>query len=94
MLYTIPNPLHIGYHSKFQINTHTATQGLPYDFGSIMHLEHDTYSKNGLSTMIPVNDSISKAMFGQSIYPSQQDYLDIKLTYCGEKKSISKCYHL
>ena len=50
-----------------------------------MHLEHDAYSiKNGLSTMIPVNDSIPKEMLGQSTEPSQQDYLDIKLTYCGE----------
>ena len=49
-----------------------------------MHLEHDAYSKNEMSTMIPLNKSIPKGMLGKSTEPSQQDYLDIKLTYCGE----------
>ena len=43
--------------------------------------------------MIPVNDSIPIEMLGQSTDPSHQDYLDIMLTYCGEKKNVfSKCF--
>ena len=49
-----------------------------------MQLAHDEYSKNNLSTIVPVNDSYPKEMLGQSTYPSYQDYLDINLTYCGE----------
>ena len=78
----------------FEIITDAVTQGLPYDFGSIMQMKHDAYSKNGLSTMIPLNDSIPKEMLGQSTYPSQQDYLDIKLTYCGEINVSFKCDHI
>ena len=49
-----------------------------------MHLKHDAYSKNQMSTMIPLNESIPKGMLGISTDPSQQDYLHINLTYCGE----------
>ena len=59
-----------------------------------MQLKHNAYSKNGLSTMIPVNDSIPKEVLGQFTYPSQQDYLDIMLTFCGEKDVLSNCYLL
>ena len=69
----------------FRTLTDTVTQGLPYDYSSIMHLKHNAFSINNLSTMIPVNDSIPKEMLGQATDPNQQDYLDIMLTYCGEK---------
>ena len=68
----------------FPITTQAVTQGLPYDLDSIMQLAHKEYSKNNLSTIIPVNDITPKEMLGQSTEPSQQDYLDINLTYCGE----------
>ena len=71
--------------------TNAVTQGLPYDFHSIMQFKHNAGSKNGQSTMIPVNDSIPKEMLGQSNDPSQQDYLDVMLTYCGERNVFSKC---
>ena len=69
----------------FDIANDTVTQGLPYDYGSIMQFKHNAFSKNNLSTMIPVNDSTPKEMLGQATEPSQQDYLDIMLTYCGER---------
>ena len=34
--------------------------------------------------MIPVNESIPKEIMGTSTDPSLQDYLDVKLTHCGE----------
>ena len=68
----------------FQILNNTVTQGLSYDFASITQLEHNAYSKNGLSTMIPMKGGVPKEVLGLFTSPSQQDYLDIKLTYCGE----------
>ena len=35
--------------------------------------------------MVPVNDYTPKEVLGESTDPSQQDYLDIMLTYCGER---------
>ena len=57
-----------------------------------MQLEHDAHSKNGLSTIIPIDESIPKETMGQATRPSQQDYLDINLSYCGELKDHSLWY--
>ena len=73
----------IGKQSKFRVWQNGVTQGLPYNFRSIMHMRHDHYSRNKLPTIIPMNESIPKEMLG-STDPNQQDYLDINLTYCGE----------
>ena len=72
-------------YDDFGIWRNGVTQGLPYNFGSIIHVPHNYFSKNKkkLSTIIPVNGSIPKTLLG-STDPNQQDYLDINLTYCGE----------
>ena len=81
--------IYIGKEDSFKILEKGVTQGLPYNFDSIMQMHHRFYSKNRkkLSTIIPVNDSIPKKMLGSS-HPNQQDYLDINLTYCGEIKHL------
>ena len=56
-----------------------------------MNFVHYACSKDELSsTIIPVNDSIPKEMLGVAGHPSQQDYLDINLSYCGKMKYMSK----
>ena len=75
---------HVAQYKKFDIATKSTTQGLPYDFGSVMQLEYTTYSKNGLPTIIPIDESIPRRTLGKGTRPSQQDYLDINLSYCGE----------
>ena len=77
-----------------RIDYSSTTQGLPYDFGSIMNFVHYACSKNELSsTIIPVNDSIPKEAIGVASRPSEQDYLDINLTYCGMIKCMHTCTH-
>ena len=70
---------------KLETNNDSTALGLPYDFGSMMQLRYDVYSKNGLPTIMPKNDdNIPIAMSGGSSWPSKQDYLDLNLYYCGE----------
>ena len=61
------------------------TQGLPYDFGSCMQFHYDAFSKeNNFPTILPKNTSIPMEVMGGLLWPSDQDYLDINLSYCGE----------
>ena len=60
------------------------TQGLPYDFGSCMQFAFDAYSKNNLPTILPKYTSVPMEVMGDYVWPSEQDYLDINLSYCGE----------
>ena len=73
----------------FDKNENATTQNLPYDFGSCMHIRFDAYSKNKRPTMVPKDDSIPKEIMGASKWPSDQDYLDINLSYCGKTKNLS-----
>ena len=76
--------IHVVHRSKFQVYPFAVTQGLRFDIHSIMLYRHNQYSKNELSTLVPVNNRIPKEILGNTSQPSQQDYLDISLTYCGE----------
>ena len=70
---------------KFKIRTDSVTQGLPYDFHSCMHVRYNAFSKNNLRTIFPKNFSIPLTVMGASVWPSEQDYLDLNLSYCGER---------
>ena len=90
-MYSAVQPLffwYIAHRSQFKTIKTSTAQGLPYNFASIMHFRHNAYSKNLLSTIIPINESIEKEMLGRRQKPSEQDYLDINLSYCGEKKQL------
>ena len=62
-----------------------STQGIPYNYQSIMHFDAFTYSKNEQPTITPRNKSIPLSFLGQCTLPNYYDYLDINLLYCGGK---------
>ena len=48
-----------GFEEKFWIGNRITSQGLPYDFSSIMHVPHDAFSRDSLkSTVVPRNRTI------------------------------------
>ena len=76
--------MHAAAVSLFSKRNDSTTQGLPYDFGSCMQFSFDAYSKNNLPTIVSKNfDFVRDTLAGMKL-PSEQDYLDINLTYCGK----------
>lgn len=97
----------------FQINTELAayleiyprssTQGLPYDYASIMHYHAYVFSSPSHPSLIivPVNISIQSMVLGSSPVPTEYDYLHINFKYCGGKNHCillhawaSACMHV
>ena len=71
------------------------TQGVPYDYYSIMHYTCYTGSKNQLPTMLPQVAGITDQV-GMGELPSEYDYLHINLLYCGGErrlKFLNYCQH-
>lgn len=64
-------------YSRFEISQ----QGIPYDYMSIMHYSRTAFSKNGLSTIVPLDPF---AQIGQRIRLSEGDIARVNAMY--------KCY--
>ena len=62
----------------------SASQGVPYDFSSIMHVRHNAFSCDyHKSTIIPRNRTIPNTILGSSATATDLDYLHLNLLYCG-----------
>lgn len=61
------------------------TQGVPYDYHSIMHNSCLFASKNGSPTLLPLV-SMDTNEVGVAKLPSEYDYLHINLLYCGGER--------
>ena len=57
----------------------STTQGLPYDYKSVMHYRPTSYT---FPTISPIDYKISIYMLGASDVPTSTDYLHINLLYC------------
>ena len=80
---------HEGFQEKFSMQSRSTSQGLPYDFSSIMHFQHTAFSSNpNLSTVIPHNHTIPKIILGSSATATDLDFLHLNLLYCGGKDAI------
>ena len=82
------------FQEKFWIQGGSTSQGLPYDFSSIMHFRHNAFLRNGYeSTVLPRNRTIPKTFLGSSATATDLDFLHINLLYCGgtEVKSLHCC---
>ena len=74
----------VGFGEKFSIQNKSTSQGLPYDFSSIMHFRHDAYSRAQFeSTVVPHNRTIRKTILGSSDTATDLDFLHLNLLYCG-----------
>ena len=67
-----------------QTESRSTSQGLPYDFSSIMHCQHNTFSRELFkSAVVPRNPKIPKTDLGSSDRATPLDFLHINLLYCG-----------
>ena len=75
----------VGFEENFDVEVGATSQGVPYDYSSIMHLRHHAFSRElrYKSTMLPCNETIDKSELGSSHTPTELDYLHINLLYCG-----------
>ena len=73
---------------NFIVSHRHISQGIPYDYLSIMHYKAYAASKNRRLTIQPVNSSMSLEVLGSAPSPTSFDYLHINLAYCeGETAS-------
>ena len=76
--------VHVGYEKKFAIESASTSQGLPYEFESVMHFRHYEYSRNFRATILPgFFEYISPLQLGSSTVGTELDFLHIRLLYCG-----------
>ena len=78
---------HLGYEHNFQkrSNKSTTTQGVPYDFWSVMHYGENSFS-NGNGSTILTKDPKFQDVIGQRLEVSPRDVLELNLLY-----KCSKC---
>lgn len=80
------NPRYIGARRSFSNQiVDSTTQGLPYEYSSIMHYDSKMFSENGEATILP---KVPNATMGTSRRPTQLDYLHINLLYCDGKEIL------
>ena len=77
----------IDFQGNFDIEEKSTSQGLPYDFTSIMHVRHNAFSCEFRckSTVLPRNISIPTNELGRCSTGTDFDFLHINLLYCGGK---------
>lgn len=59
-----------------------ATQGIPYQYKSIMHPKQYSYARADVPTIVPTRQFVGRLGSGDNKRPTQFDYLHINLTYC------------
>ena len=73
----------VGFEGMLQTESSSTSQGLPYDFSSIMHCQHNVFSsKLFASSVVPRNRSIPKTVLGSSVRGTRLDFLHINILYC------------
>ena len=87
----------LGFGEKFFVQNKSTSQGLPYDFSSIMHFRHNAFSgARNESTVVPRNHTIPKTILGGSANVTDLDFLHLNLLYCRGTDAITsyKVVHL
>ena len=72
----------------FKLSTNQVkTQGVHYDYGSIMHYSAYAFSRNGKPTIEATDKSISRRVMGQRSKLSTRDLQHIDALYCDVGKT-------
>lgn len=81
-----------GVESNFDVisSAFATTQGVSYDFFSIMHYSAYAFSRNGQPTIVPLDSSRSLNSLGQREGFSEGDLQHVKTLYCGECERETK----
>lgn len=61
---------------------HVKTQGITYDYGSVMHYSAYAFSRNGRPTIEPKDGSVRNSVLGQRQGFSSKDIEHINVLYC------------
>ena len=72
----------LGFEKMFEVEFTSTTQGLPYDFSSIVHFQHYLFAYPHQSTLEPLCLRIPKEELGSSVTGTEFDFLHINLLYC------------
>ena len=72
----------LGFDGMFDVEFTSTNQGLPYDFSSIMHFQHNAFAYPNQSTLEPLSGEIPKEELGRSVTGTEFDFLHINLLYC------------
>lgn len=80
--------MYVGVESNFiKFSTNQVkTQGVEYDYGSIMHYSAYAFTRNGKPTIEPINNGVSKNALGQRSRLSSRDLKHIEALYCDTGK--------
>jgi len=75
-----------GRHKAFKKHdiTHIEDFGVPYDYESVMHYGEYHFTKNGLRTIVPLQQG---ARIGQRQRITELDILKLNLLYCNKKEN-------
>ena len=69
---------------SFHVQEKSTSQGLPYDFESVMHFRQNALStRPKKNTIIPKSTEIPSSRLGTSINGTILDFLHVNLLYCG-----------
>ena len=87
--------LSVGVESNFDVisSAFATTQGISYDFSSLMHYSAYAFSRNGRPTIVPLDSSLSLDSLGQREDFSEGDLQHVKTLYCGECERENKQPH-
>ena len=64
------------------MDSEAGTQGVPYDYESIMHYSAFSGTKNKQRVIVPLGNIPKPLLLGKLDYPSEYDYLHVNLLYC------------
>ncbi len=66
----------------------STTQGVPYDYDSLMHYGAYAFTRNGGPTIEPLNSGVSLDALGQRSGFSTYDLEHVNVLYCSEGKIV------
>ena len=70
------------------------TQGVPYDYRSIMHYSARAFSRNGQPTIVPRDNNVPLSALGQRESLTVHDLLHATELYCpGEWNLVKLCIY-
>ena len=74
--------------------TTASTQGIPYDYRSLMHYRHHAFSRNGHSTITPIKSGVNPEDLGQRNGFTDSDVRHVNALYgCGELRHTADASH-
>ena len=73
--------IHAGAERNFDRVPNSATNGIPYDYYSIMHYGLTDFSKNGRQTIVPLDRTVDQRRIGNAPNFSQKDLQHVNTLY-------------